>query len=150
MESHDRARVAFVHIVLIQPCLSPSAIITVGLVYVSLFCSNPKGSGLVVWEIKRRDGHLSGFIMTGMNKLERFLKCQNMAPIISEDDLKAHLWLSEHVHQPTAHHAICATCDQVMRILCAHHLHGINWMCMSSGREWSFQYWKMFRAGVPE
>jgi len=44
-----------------------------GLVNVAFFCADQKSRRFIVWEIERGDGHLPGFIVTSMDKFQRFL-----------------------------------------------------------------------------
>lgn len=45
-----------------------------------------------------------------------------------------YLWLSKHIDKPTADGTIRAARDEIMRILRADHLHGIDRVCMPCSR----------------
>ena len=45
-----------------------------GLVNVAFFCADQESRRFVVWEIKCGDGHLPGFVVTGVDEFQRFLK----------------------------------------------------------------------------
>ena len=43
-----------------------------------------------------------------------------------------YLRLRKHIYQPTAYCTVCATGDQVVRVLGPNHLHSIDWVCVAS------------------
>ena len=62
----------------------------------------------------------------------------------------AHLRLSKHIHQPTAHHPIRTARNQIVRILRPHHLHRVDRMGVARRGEWRLQHWEMLRPRVPQ
>lgn len=68
MQAGDGSRVAFVHVVLIEPSLGSRSVITIGLIHISFFRANPERSSFVVGEVQCRDGNFIGLAMVGMNK----------------------------------------------------------------------------------
>ena len=80
VKSHDGTRMAFIYVVLVKTSFCSSTVVSVGLIYVALLSTHPKGRGFVVREIERRDRNFTGFVVSRMNKLKCFLyilrKCQ--------------------------------------------------------------------------
>ena len=73
MQAHDRPCVALVDVVLIQASFSSCSVIPVRLVNIAFFRSNHKRGCLVVREVERGNGHLPGFVVTGVDELKGFL-----------------------------------------------------------------------------
>jgi len=65
---------AFIYVVLVKTSFCPSTVVSIGLIYVAFLSTYPEGGGFVVREIERCDRNFTGFVMSRMNKLERFLK----------------------------------------------------------------------------
>ena len=73
MESHDRTRVAFINIVLVEASLCTRTIIPISLVDIAFFCANPEGRRFVVGKVESSYGHFACLIMSSVNKLKGFL-----------------------------------------------------------------------------
>lgn len=127
-----RSGMPLVHVVMIQTRFGSSAVVSVRLIDVSFFRTDRERGGLVVGEVETRDGDLVGFVMARMHQLERFLR------------------LGKHVDEPAAYHSVGTTCDEIVRVLCADHLHGVDGVCVAGCGEWGLEDREMLRAGVPE
>jgi hypothetical protein len=73
MKSHDRARVAFVNIILVEASLGTGTIIPIGLVHVAFFCTNPESRCFIVRKVEGSYGYFACLVMAGMNELKGFL-----------------------------------------------------------------------------
>jgi len=134
VKSHHRTRMAFIYVVLVKTSFCPSTVVSIGLIYVAFLSTYPEGGGFVVREIERCDRNFTGFVMSRMNKLERFLKRKfEKTPRKNRGGIK-YLWLRKHVNQPATYCPICTTRDKVMRILRSNHMHSIYRMCVPGGR----------------
>ena len=65
---------SLVHIVLVEARLGAGPIVPVGLVHIAFFRADPERRGLIVREVERRNCYFSRLVMSGMDKLERFLR----------------------------------------------------------------------------
>jgi len=65
---------AFIDVVLVKTSFCPSTVVSVGLIYIAFLSTYPEGCGFIVREIECCDRNFTGFIVSRMNKLERFLK----------------------------------------------------------------------------
>ncbi len=68
METHDRSRVPFVDIVLVETGFGACAVVSVRLVDVTFFGPHPEGCGFVVGEVESCDGDFTGFVVASMNE----------------------------------------------------------------------------------
>ena len=66
---------ALVDIILVETGLRSRTVITIRLVDISFFRTDPKCRGFVVGEVKGRDGHFTGLVVPRMYELECFLSC---------------------------------------------------------------------------
>lgn len=57
--------------------------------------------------------------------------------------------LSQSVNMPPANQTIRARADEIMGVLGAHHLHGIDGVGVSFSRKRGLANWEVFRACVP-
>ncbi len=73
IESHNWARVALVNVVLIKTSLRSCAVVTVCLVYISLFSADPESCGFVIRKIEGRDRNFASLVVTRMYEFQGFL-----------------------------------------------------------------------------
>lgn len=73
VQPHHRARVPFVHVVLVKAGFGTGTVISVSLVDVALLRPNPKCGSFVIGEIESGDGYFGCFVMACMYKFEGFL-----------------------------------------------------------------------------
>jgi len=75
MQPRHRSCMTLVDILLIETCFGSCSIVSIGLVDVSFFCSDPEGGGFVVGEVEGGDGYFVGFgVCGGVEEGESFLK----------------------------------------------------------------------------
>jgi len=112
VQAHNWTRVAFIHIILVEPGFGTSAVVSVGLVDVALLRSDPECSGFVVGEVEGCDSHFGCFVVTCVHEFEGVLRNNvdkdNCLKI--SDKVVAYLRLCKHIHQPTTDRAIRAAC----------------------------------------
>ena len=113
MHPHDRPRVTLVDVVLVQTCLRPRAVVPICLIHVAFFSTNPERRRFVVREVERRDRNLARLVVSGVNELQRFLRCILCQSVIGRRmrRMTIYLGLCEHVYEPTAYRAIGTTRD---------------------------------------
>ena len=73
IESHNWARVAFVNIILVKSSFRSGAVVTVCLVYVSFFGTDPESCSLVIRKIEGCDCNFPGLVVTCVYKFQCFL-----------------------------------------------------------------------------
>jgi len=124
--------VAFVHIILVEAGFGACTVVSVGLIDVAFFCTNPECRSLIIREVKSGDCYFSCFVVASMNELKSFLFDKQSVPERIWVLSFTHLRLSKHVNEPTANRAIRTTRDQIVCILRSNHLHRIHWVGVSS------------------
>ena len=75
VETHDWTGMALVDVVLVKTRLRSRTVITICLVNISFFSTDPKCSSFVVREVKGRDGHFTGLVVPRVDELQCFLGC---------------------------------------------------------------------------
>jgi len=73
VKSHYGTCMAFIDVVLVETSFCPSTVVSVGLIYIALLSAYPEGCGFIVREIECCDCNFTGFVVSRMNKFERFL-----------------------------------------------------------------------------
>lgn len=73
VKSRDRARVAFINIVLVESSLCARTIIPISLIDIAFFCANPESRRFVVRKVEGSYGHFACLVMSSVNELKGFL-----------------------------------------------------------------------------
>jgi hypothetical protein len=73
IESHDRAGVAFVNVILVKTSFRSCTVVTVCLVNISLFGADPESCGFIVRKIERCDRNFASLVVACMYKFQGFL-----------------------------------------------------------------------------
>ena len=73
IKSHDRARVAFVNVILVESSLGTCTVIPISLIDVAFFGTNPESRRFIVGEVEGSYGHFPCLVMSSVNELERLL-----------------------------------------------------------------------------
>ncbi len=143
------ACMGFVHIVLVQPSFGSCSIVPIGLIDISFFCTDPKGRRLVIGEVHGGNCNFPSLIMSGMYEFLGFL-LKEITKRNEKHKIVSCLWLGKHIHQPTADCAVRAAGDEIVRILGSDHLHRVDGMCVSRGRQWGFKHREVLRTVIPQ
>ena len=77
VKPHDRARVAFVNIILIEASFCTRTIIPISLINIAFFCTNPERGRLIVREVEGSYSYFACLVMPGVNELKGFLYVNN-------------------------------------------------------------------------
>lgn len=129
IKSHNWAGVAFVNIILVKTSFRPGAVVTVCLVYISFFGTDPESCSLVIRKIEGCDCNFASLVVTCVYKFQCFLTYVSV--LLHHENKYTHLGLSQHVHEPTTHHTVRTAGNKIVCVLGANHLHRIDRVCVS-------------------
>lgn len=68
MQAGDGSRMTFIHVMLIEASFGSRTVITIGLIHISFFRTNPECGCFVVGEVQCGDGNFIGLAVVGMNE----------------------------------------------------------------------------------